>query len=260
MYHLYESSGEYPKVVLLKRRDDQMWEHMQKNVIFELGRRSFYDPGAIALLHAWPFELWEASDGTTAFEMLRLRVLLEEFDKIREASKHREVARSWDHIADAMRMRGREIRYISMDVVRQKLSKRDVESPRLFGTSEDVELALENIDSLLESGIMPEVSAVDRLHTAIHGHMLYLCAMAELTPEHDSNVSSLFSLLRGTRAGNEKLDPIFRGLAKVLDGVGSLRNNRSLAHPCEEMLDLAEARLALNAGKTLLRYLDDRFA
>ncbi len=258
MYHLYELSGQYPETVLLKRRDDQMWEHMRENVIFELGRMN--DSGAIALLHAWPLELWEASDGTGIFEMLRLRVLLEEFDQIREATAQREVARSWDHIADAMRTRGREIRYISMDVVRQKLSKRDVEPPQLFATSEDVELALGNIDSLLENGTMPEVSAVDRLHTAIHGHMLYLCATAELKPDPGSNVSSLFSLLRGARVRGEKIDPIFRGLAKVLHALGSLRNDRSLAHPCEDMLEEAEARLALNAGKTLLRYLDDRFA
>jgi Abortive infection C-terminus len=84
--------------------------------------------------------------------------------------------------------------------------------------------------------------------------------MAELTPQPGANVSSLFSLLRRTCPEKEKLDPIFRGLAKVLDALSSLRNNRSLAHPCEEMLDVAEARLALNAGKTLLRYLDDCFA
>ncbi len=260
MYHLYRSSGDYPEAVLLKRRDDQMWKHMRKNVIFELGRSYLNDAGAMSLLHKWPLELWEASDGTTTFEMLRLRVLLKEFDQIRAATTQREVVRSWEHIADAMRVRGREIRYISVDMVRQRLSKRDVESPRPFGTSEDVELALEDIDSLLENGVMPEVSAVDRLHTAIHGHMLYLCAMVELIPEPGSNISSLFSLLRSTRAGNEKLDPIFRSLAKVLDALGSLRNSRSLAHPCEEMLELAEARLALNAGKTLLRYLDDLFA
>jgi hypothetical protein len=107
---------------------------------------------------------------------------------------------------------------------------------------------------------MPEVSAVDRLHTAIHGYMLDLCSMAELTPKPGANVSSLFSLLRGTCPERERLDPIFRSLANVLDALGSLRNKRSLAHPCEAMLDAAEARLALNAGKTLLRYLDDRFA
>jgi hypothetical protein len=44
-----------------------------------------------------------------------------------------------------------EVTMISMDVVRQKPSKRDVESPRLFGASHDVELAPENIDFLLEN-------------------------------------------------------------------------------------------------------------
>jgi hypothetical protein len=74
---------------------------------------------------------------------------------------------------------------------------------------------------------MPEVSAVDRLHTAIHGYMLCLCAMAELTPKPGANVSSLSgSLLREACPEREKLDPIFRGLAKVLDAIGSLRNNR----------------------------------
>ncbi|ADW70134.1 hypothetical protein AciX9_3118 [Granulicella tundricola MP5ACTX9] len=57
-------------------------------------------------------------------------------------------------------MHGRKIRYISVDVVRQRTSKRDVEIPRLSSTYRSVELALENLDSLLDDGIMPEVSAI----------------------------------------------------------------------------------------------------
>lgn len=233
---------------------------MRASVIVMLGRAHLNDSEAITLLHAWPIELWEAHDGTSPFEMLRIRVLIEELDQLREAVKQREVARSWDNIANAMRMRGRDVRYISLDIVRQRLSMRDVESPRLFSTSRDVELALQNIDSLLENGTTPEASTVDRLHTAIHGHMLYLCATRGLMPNPSLDVKGLFSLLQSDRTEDRKLDLVFRGLAKVLHALCPLRNHHSLAHPSEAMLEEAEARLALNAGKTLLRYLDDHFA
>lgn len=139
-------------------------------------------------------------------------------------------------------------------------SATDVDTPQLRSTSVSVELALEDLNTLLQHSTQGAVSAVDRVHTALHGHLLYLCATHGLTPNPNSDLDALFSLLRnGQPAKNAQTDAIFRGLSKVIHALSPLRNQSSLAHPNEVLLDEPEAKLVLNAGRTLLRYLDLRF-
>jgi len=64
---------------------------------------------------------------------------------------------------------------------------------------------------------------------------------------------STLSLEHGRFAG------LFGSLSGVMGNLDSLRNNQSMAHPSDVMLDEPEARLALNTGKALLQYLNDRF-
>jgi hypothetical protein len=58
----------------------------------------------------------------------------------------------------------------------------------------------------------------------------------------------------GTRS--EDLWRIVSSTASVVDALNVLRNNASIAHPNESLLEAAEAMLAINSARTLLHYLD----
>lgn len=45
-------------------------------------------------------------------------------------------------------------------------------------------------------------------------------------------------------------------MATVLDSLNPIRNNASVAHPNEELLDEPEAHLAINAARTVFAFLD----
>lgn len=60
-------------------------------------------------------------------------------------------------------------------------------------------------------------------------------------------------------ASGPRADDITRvlgAIATVLDSLNPLRNNASVAHPNEELLDEPEAHLAINAARTVFAFLD----
>lgn len=128
-------------------------------------------------------------------------------------------------------------------------------------TLDVVRRALEDADTLLRSS--GPVSVVDRVHTALHGHLKALCAAAGISIETDANLPRVFRRLRdahptfavrGPRA--DDVGKILQGLAQTLGALNALRNQASVAHPNEELLGKAEAMLAVNATRTVLAYLE----
>ena len=59
---------------------------------------------------------------------------------------------------------------------------------------------------------------------------------------------------KGPRAG--EIDKVLKALATVLDALQPVRNRASVAHPNKELLAAPEAMLVVNAGRTILHYLD----
>jgi hypothetical protein len=49
---------------------------------------------------------------------------------------------------------------------------------------------------------------------------------------------------------------MLRGLAQIVDAMNPVRNNSSLAHPNENLIEEPEAMLAANAVRSLLHYLN----
>jgi hypothetical protein len=75
----------------------------------------------------------------------------------------------------------------------------------------------------------------------------------------------LFSLLRqhhprllSQTPGDRPVQQALRGLARVVDALNPARNESSLAHPNENLLEDPEAMLLINAIRTLLHYLDTK--
>lgn len=138
-----------------------------------------------------------------------------------------------------------------------------VPAPVVEVTSDVVRRALNDAQLLIaQSG--PE-SAIDRVHTALHGHLRFICDAAQITHAPNATVTQLFKLartehpsLRSSSAAGEISDRILRPMATVIDELNSARNNRSLSHPTDQLLGPAEASLAVDAARTILRYLDNR--
>jgi len=140
-----------------------------------------------------------------------------------------------------------------------------VESPAPQITSSVVERAISDAETLLRSS--GATSGVDRIHTALHGYLLLVCAQARITHGADPSITELYKVLRqhhpklqdvGPHSG--ELERILRAFATDLDSLNTLRNRGSVAHPNIALLDPTEALLAINATRTILHYLDARLS
>lgn len=128
-------------------------------------------------------------------------------------------------------------------------------------TSDTVRRAIDDAETLLQKG--GPTSAVDRVHTALHGHLRYLCEQGGVA--YDKN-DTIVVLLKKLRQGHQKLqdlgpraediETVLRASGSILDALSPLRNRASVAHPNEELLGRDEAQLAINVGRSLLAYLD----
>jgi hypothetical protein len=127
-------------------------------------------------------------------------------------------------------------------------------------SSADVVLrALADAEHLLHAN--GPVSAVDRLHTALHGYFRSLCAGSGIDVPKDASVTALFKALRAEHPALQFLGKhdkdmvrVLNGFANALDALNFIRNNASVAHPNEHLLDEPEAMLALNATRTVFNY------
>ena len=132
-------------------------------------------------------------------------------------------------------------------------------------TSDVVVRAIDDAETLLQNG--GPTSAVDRVHTALHGHLRYLCEEAGISYERTDTMVTLLKKLRqahpklqmlGVR-GND-IDTVLRASGSILDALNPVRNNASVAHANDELLGREEAQLVINVGRSLLSYVDAKIA
>lgn len=138
--------------------------------------------------------------------------------------------------------------------------------PEVVPTASQVALeALTDAQALLES--RGPASAVDRVHTGLHGFLKGACAAAGIEFEPDATPNQLLRSLLASHPELQDLGPrgqqvrqLIRTSASIVDAMGTLRNRASLAHPNEELLDPDEAMLVINLGRSLLRFLDAKLS
>jgi hypothetical protein len=140
-----------------------------------------------------------------------------------------------------------------------------VSSPDPIITSDVVERAISDAEALLASG--GATSAVDRLHTALHGYLRAACDGAEIAYTRESSMTALFKSLRENHPAFAQLGPraqditqVMRAMSSIMDALNPIRNSASVAHPNSDLLDTPEATLAINAARTILHYLDAKLS
>jgi len=136
-----------------------------------------------------------------------------------------------------------------------------VEAPSLRITSQAVERALLDAEHLLRS--TGPVSAVDRVHTALHGYFGVVCRKVGIQMDSDPSLMDLFKHIREKHPALFDLGPrkseitfTVRAISTILDSMNTLRNRASIAHPNEQLLEEPEAMLVINSARTILQYID----
>ena len=133
-------------------------------------------------------------------------------------------------------------------------------APARLSSSDVVRRALNDAEHLMHAS--GPVSAVDRLHTALHGYFRSLCLESGIDTPDEASLTLLFKLLRQEHPSlqsfgsyDKDLVRVLQGFAQAIDALNSLRNNGSVAHPSDDLLGEAEAHLAANAIRTIFNYM-----
>jgi hypothetical protein len=130
-------------------------------------------------------------------------------------------------------------------------------------TSAVVIRAIDDAEALLQMG--GATSALDRVHTSLHGHLRFICEDSRIPYRRDDTMVALLKKLRqahpklqdlGPRAND--IDTVLKASGSILDALNPVRNNASVAHPNAELLGPIEAQLVINVGRSLLTYLDGK--
>jgi len=129
--------------------------------------------------------------------------------------------------------------------------------------SDVVRRALTDADHLLATSGAP--SAIDRLHTAMHGYLKSACRDKAIALASDATLTQAYKALRAHHpalqsfGGHDgEVGRILASFASVLDALNTLRNHGSVAHPNENLLEVAEGALVVNAVRTIFHYLNQK--
>jgi hypothetical protein len=150
-----------------------------------------------------------------------------------------------------------------LESVIARLDSLVVASPSLGVSSAAVDRAISDSESLiLTSG---STSAIDRIHTALHGYLRVVCSKAGIKFESNASLTQLCKLILTQHPKLQNLGPRTEDIKRmlqasntILDAMNPLRNRASIAHPNEELLEEAEASLVINIARSLLQYFDSK--
>jgi Abortive infection C-terminus len=130
-------------------------------------------------------------------------------------------------------------------------------------TSDVVRRAIADAEALLKS--TGATSAVDRVHTMLHGYLMNECRRANIAYIEDATNVALLKALRRDHPQLRAIGPrphdvekILNAFGSILDSMNPVRNKASVAHPNDNLLDETEAVLVINAARTVLGYLDSK--
>lgn len=137
-----------------------------------------------------------------------------------------------------------------------------ISQPTFEVQGEAVFEALEDAKSLIEN--RKAVSAVDRVHTAFHGYLRFLCKNSNISFEQKDDLVSLIKKIFNDhpklkiKLKAQEIQNIARSLVSISDSLNPIRNQGSLAHPNETLLDEPEATLVINSVRSLMIYLESK--
>jgi len=239
------------------------WTTLRQNALRLLRARG--NDTAVAVLEKYP---WQMHEGTNffgdGFMVLHAALPVETYVEIVEEDATRKLTPSLRIVACAIQELGHYVRFVAASPSQDPLPAL-VSEPELKAATATVERALIDAQNLLQSS--GPASAVDRVHTAIHGYIRSVLRTAEVEAPEGVGLTKAFKLIlknhqsfkKGDRS-DEHAERILQAMTTILDSLNTLRNRSSVAHPNERLLEDPEAVLAVNAVRTLLHYLESKIA
>lgn len=140
--------------------------------------------------------------------------------------------------------------------------QRNISAAPSKNVNENIYQALQDAEVLLQNH--GPHRAYDRVHTALHASLRQMCSNHGIaTNTTNDNVPGLLSLITTHLKAlpddgrNEEVFKMMRSSASILHGINNLRNNFSMAHPTETLLNETDARFAINLVLSIITYIDE---
>jgi len=107
-------------------------------------------------------------------------------------------------------------------------------------------------------------SAVDRVHTVLHGYIFQLLGTHGIAANKEDGLPSLFTKLHTAYENNIKpaevgnrIKAILRSASGMINAVNELRNNNTVAHPNGQLIQKREAQLVIRLVNAIVDYIED---
>jgi hypothetical protein len=157
-------------------------------------------------------------------------------------------------------------RFKEIEKIAERLEKDSIISGLdLKITSTTVEEAIKDGEILIKTSGASR--AVDRYHTALHGHLGLICDLTNIDRIDKESLTSLFKKIRSSHPAfqnsglqDDKTNKVLLSMANIIDTLQPIRNHSSPAHPNDQLLEEDEAWLVIHAVKTILHYLDSKLS
>jgi hypothetical protein len=259
MIIFYSGSGAKDLEILQEEPSQEMWVKLKRNIIRLLSLQGKSD--AADLMGNIPFKL---NKGTNFFDddffVLNVTLQLEEYVEMNGLKADSKSSVHFQNIAKAFNELDYYVRFIVAIPLKDNAPKLvEVSKPDI--SSEVVLRAITDAQHLIYSS--GAVSAVDRVHTALHGYFKKICDLESIPYSKDPSLTELFKQIRlqhpifvANFNSSDEIKRLFGALGTIIDSLNTIRNRASVAHPNENLLDESEALLVINCVRTVMHYLD----
>lgn len=231
-----------------------------KNVAIRLLKARNSEKG-VELLSEIPFYICHGTNYFhDEFYVLFCKVSIDEYVALAELKNNNDVIIAFKNIARTFEELDYFIRFVAVEPLTDD-GPQIVPSPELNITTSSVALSLRDAEQLLY--LSGAINAVDRAHTALHGYLRLICEKENIHFSNNASITELFKELRSfhplLRDIPGEMRRVIGSLATIVDSINYLRNQRSIAHPNNNLLSEHEALLAVNCCRAILSYLDGIF-
>lgn len=196
------------------------------------------------------------NEGLKAGCIRAIRVILANPDNLKEIWE-------FDYVQSYLE-RGSVPLYEEIKSIIENDTQRIVTQPDLKLSNETVYSALDDAERTVNEG-KPQ-NAVDRVHTAVQGHLRHICKEQDISHVEKDTIAGLSSKLRQHYkdskdvSNNDPIIQVLNGITSIFEGMNTLRNRASLSHSENKLLDKHEALLVINISRSLMAYLDIEFS
>ncbi len=204
-----------------------------------------------------------AYEGTTRERFISI---LETADNITQAKILKGVLKKYPvkNFPDSEQERKQLIAEQIEEMIRRLDKSQTINHEKLVVTNDVVERAIGDAKILIEKN--GATSGVDRIHTALHGYLKEVSKKEGIMFPQDATLTQIFKKLKASHPALQtnsirqiEIDQIINSFSNILDKLNPIRNQASLSHPNEELLDEDEAVFVINAAQTVLNYLNRKF-